>query len=98
MLVCGALAHPRTTSTRTLARVVTPSSHLQCEKRWSINGSWVTTAKRHFDHSGKCTTVSGLSQDACNREADQLSVHDEAAERGAWMKRKFDQMQQGMQN
>lgn len=30
---------------------------LQCDRSLSINGSWVTTAKRHFDDNGKCVAV-----------------------------------------
>ena len=30
---------------------------LQCDRSLSINGSWVTTAKRHFDDNGNCVAV-----------------------------------------
>ena len=29
----------------------------QCNRCLSINGSWVSTAKRHFDNEGRCTQV-----------------------------------------
>jgi len=53
---------------------------LQCDRSLSINGSWVTTAKRHFDDDGKCVVASQSGKPPNNRQPALLPAASATAE------------------